>query len=29
MIVTYEDEGTIERGGLKIELVPVWKWVLK
>ncbi len=28
MIVTYEDEGTIEHDGLKIELVPVWKWVL-
>ena len=28
MIVTYEDEGIVERDGLKIEIVPVWKWVL-
>ena len=28
MIVTYEDEGVMERDGLKIEIVPVWKWVL-
>ena len=28
MIVTYEDEGMMERDGLKIEIVPVWKWVL-
>ena len=28
MIVTYEDEGVMERDGLKIKIVPVWKWVL-
>ena len=28
LIVTYEDEGMMERDGLKIEIVPVWKWVL-
>ncbi len=29
MIITYEDEGEIEREGLKIELKPIWKWVLE
>lgn len=29
MIVTYEDEDTIERDGLEISIVPVWKWVLE
>ncbi len=29
MIVTYEDEGTMEYEGLQIELVPVWKWVIE
>lgn len=29
MIVTYEDEGTIEQNGLTIDLVPIWKWVLQ
>ncbi len=28
MIITYEDEGEIEQEGLKIEIVPVWKWVV-
>ena len=28
MIVTYENEGVMERDGLKIEIVHVWKWVL-
>ena len=28
IIVTYEDEEVMERDGLKIEIVPVWKWVL-
>ena len=27
-IVTYEDECKLEEEGLKIEVVPVWKWVL-
>ena len=29
MIVTYEDEGELECKGLKIEIVPVWKWALE
>lgn len=29
MVVTYEDEGELECKGLKIEIVPVWKWVLE
>ena len=29
VIVTYEDEGELECKGLKIEIVPVWKWVLE
>lgn len=29
VIVTYEDDGVIERDGLKIELKPVWKWVIE
>ncbi len=28
VIITYEDEGTVEYKGLEIELKPVWKWVL-
>ena len=28
MIVTYENEGVMERDGLKIEIVHFWKWVL-
>lgn len=29
VIITYEDEGTLQRNGLTIELFPVWKWVLE
>lgn len=29
MIITYEDGGEMECKGLKIEIVPVWKWVLE
>jgi len=29
IIITYEDEGTMEYKGLEIELKPVWKWVLE
>ena len=29
MIITYEDEGEIERDGLRIEIRPAWKWVLE
>lgn len=28
LIITYEDEGTMERDGIKIEIIPVWKWLL-
>ena len=29
IIITYENEGTMEYNGLEIELKPVWKWVLE
>lgn len=29
LIVTYEDEGVLQRDGLTIELRPVRKWVLE
>lgn len=29
IIVTFEDEGTIEMGSLKIEIIPAWKFILK
>lgn len=28
MIITYEDEGIMERDGIKIEIIAVWKWLL-
>ncbi|GHT87586.1 hypothetical protein FACS189474_0730 [Bacteroidia bacterium] len=28
-IVTYDEEATIRKNGLTIQIVPVWKWVLK
>lgn len=28
LIITYEDEGIMERHGIKIEIIPVWKWLL-
>lgn len=28
LIITYEDEGIMERDGIKIEIIPVWKWFL-
>lgn len=28
IIITYEDEGEIERNGLRIEIIPSWKWGL-
>lgn len=28
LIITYEDEGIMERDGIKIEITPVWKWLL-
>lgn len=29
IIVTFEDEGTIEKDGLQIEVIPAWKFILK
>ncbi|MCM1111165.1 MAG: ATP-binding protein [Clostridium sp.] len=29
IIVTFEDEGVIEKDGLKIEVIPAWKFILK
>lgn len=28
LIITYEYEGIMERDGIKIEIIPVWKWLL-
>ena len=28
LIVTYNEEKTIQSDGLEIEIVPVWKWLL-
>lgn len=28
VIVTYDDEETLEKDGLTIEVVPIWKWLL-
>ena len=28
LIITYEDEGIMERDGIKIEIIPVWTWLL-
>ena len=28
LIITYEDEGIMERDGIKIGIIPVWKWLL-
>lgn len=29
IIITYEDEDTIERDGLTISFIPVWKWIIE
>lgn len=29
MIITYEDEDTMKRDGLEIQVVPIWKWILE
>lgn len=29
MIMTYEDEDSIEKDGLHIDVVPVWKWLVE
>lgn len=28
VIVTYDEEETVETGGLNIEVVPIWKWLI-
>ena len=28
LIVTYDEEETIETDGLTIEAIPIWKWLL-
>ena len=28
-IVTRDDEATIQKNGLEIAVIPVWKWLLK
>ena len=28
MIITYDEEEIIEKDGLVIEVIPVWKWLL-
>jgi predicted AAA+ superfamily ATPase len=28
LIITYDEEETIEKDGLTIEVIPVWKWLL-
>jgi predicted AAA+ superfamily ATPase len=28
VIVTYDEEETIEQNGLTIEVIPVWKWLM-
>lgn len=29
MVVTMEEESIVEKEGLQIELVPLWKWLLR
>ncbi len=29
LIITFEDEGVLQRNGLTIELISIWKWVLE
>ena len=29
IIVTYEDEGVIKTNGINIEVIPIWKYILK
>ena len=29
IILTYDDEETIQRDGKKIRIIPAWKWVLQ
>ena len=28
LIITYDEEETIEKDGLTIEVIPAWKWLL-
>lgn len=27
LIITYDEEGSVETEGLSIEVVPIWKWL--
>lgn len=29
MVVTMEEESIVEKDGFHIELVPLWKWLLR
>jgi predicted AAA+ superfamily ATPase len=29
IIISWEEEATEEIDGLKIEIIPIWKWLLK
>lgn len=28
MIITYNEERTIEQGGVVMKIIPIWKWLL-
>lgn len=28
LIITYDEEETIEKDGLTIEVIPAWRWLL-
>lgn len=28
LIITYDEEETIEKDGITIKVIPVWKWLL-
>jgi len=28
LVITFDEKDTIEKGGRRIEVIPVWKWVL-
>ncbi|MDR1780916.1 MAG: hypothetical protein LBR50_09355 [Tannerella sp.] len=29
LIITYDEEKTLSEGGIDIEVIPVWKWLLQ
>ena len=29
VLITYDEEETIETNGLTIEVTPIWKWLLE